>query len=154
MLKDFVLGTEIAREGKFDIANISMVIKGFDLVEGSEYLKYGGVTLLNRTCPRIPLNVMKVMYSDKMSDLSEYLPFNYFMDLMENQTRMIKDKFEIVKVSGKKFIKVTDENLNEVLMNDKLVKYTVDAEEIPELVNKKYIEGHLKLSNKKYLTWY
>jgi hypothetical protein len=154
MLKDFVLGTEIAKIGNFHIANISMTIKEFGLTEGVDYLKYGGMTLLSKKSLLLPKNVYEPMFSGKVTDLSEYLPFNWFIDQLENQTRMIKDRYEVIKIEGKKFIKIIDEQLKEVMFNEKLVKYVADSEELQDLINDNYIEGYIKLSNKKYLTWY
>jgi hypothetical protein len=154
MLKNFVLGTEIAKAGNFHIANISMAIKEFGLTEGVDFLKFGGITLLSKNSLLLPKNINKIILTENTTDLSEYLPFYWFMGQVENQTRMIKDRYEVVKIEGKKFINITDKELKEVMFNEKLVKYVCDSHEIQDLINNNYIKGHIKLSNKKYLTWY
>ena len=80
MLKDYVLGSEVAEVGGFHIANISMLFKDFPMIEGVDFLKYGGMTLLNKKSLLYPNNIVKIMYSGKLTDLSPYLPYNYFAD--------------------------------------------------------------------------
>ena len=165
MLKDFVLGTEIAREGKFDIANISMTISDFGLVEGIDYLKFGGITLLSKKSLVIPNNIYAAMFSENITDMSNYIPYNWFMEQIENHTNLIKDRYELVEIGaytdlkgkykkGKRFIKITDDELQNIMFNEKLVKYVVDLKEIAELEAGNFIDGHIKLSNKKELIWY
>jgi len=158
MLKNYILGTEIAREGKFHIANISMLLKEHNLIEGVDYLKYGGITLINKESLRFPkyiTNLIDTMvYKNSYTDLSELLPMVYFTDLLENNTRFIEDKFKEVQVDSKKFVKVTDKKLSSILLNDSIVKSVVENSEIKDLINENFILGHIKLSNKKSLTWY
>lgn len=154
MLKDFVLGSEIAKGGDFHIANMSMVIKDFELVEGTDYLKFGGITLFSKTSICFPKNIDVVMKTYKFTDLSNLVPLKFFKDELENNTNMIKTKFKEVKVDGKQFIEITDEKLSEVFHNPKLVRSVVSANEIPELVNGGYILGYMQVNKNKYLTWY
>jgi len=158
MLKNYILGTEIAKEGEFHIANISMLLKEHNLIEGTDYLKYGGITLINKESLRFPkyiTNLIDTMvYKNSYTDLSELLPMVYFTDLLENNTRFIEDKFKEVQVDSKKFVKVTDKKLSSILLNDSIVKSVVENSEIKDLINENFILGHIKLSNKKSLTWY
>jgi len=154
MLKDYVLGSEVAEVGGFHIANISMLFKDFPMIEGVDFLKYGGMTLLNKKSLLYPNNIVKIMYSGKLTDLSPYLPYNYFADELENNFTNVKNKFKKVKIGGKQFVEITDDKLKEILMDDKIVRSVVDNDEIPELVNENYIKGYIKLNSKKSLTWY
>ena len=153
MLKDYILGTEIAEKGNFHQANISMLLSDFGLIEGDDYLKFGGVVLINKKSPLLPNYIREVIENNDFTDLSKYLPKVYFMDILENQTSNIKDKFEEVTISSKKFVKIDDE-LQELFNNDNLIKTAVDNSEIPELAANDYIKGSIKLSNKKSLVWY
>jgi len=158
MLKDYILGTEIARAGKFHIANISMLLKEHNLIEGVDYLKYGGITLINKESLRFPKYITTIIddmvYKKSYTDLSELLPMVYFKNLLENNTKFIEDKFKEVQVDSKKFVKIIDKKLSSILLNDSLVKSIVDNSEIKDLINENFILGHIKLSNKKSLTWY
>jgi hypothetical protein len=154
MLKDYVLGSEIAKIGGFNIANISMTIKCCGLVEGRDYQKFGGMTLLNKKCLFLPNNINNIIKSGKTTDLSDLIPHSFFIDTINNLTTLIKDKYQIKNVQGKKFVKIKDKKLFDIIVNDNLTKYVVETYEIPELVNKNYIQGHIKLSNKKELVWY
>jgi len=153
MLKDYILGTEIAKKGNFHQANISMLLSDFGLIEGDDYLKYGGIVLINRKSLLLPNYIKEVIKNNEFTDLSNYLPKVYFMDILENQTSNIKDKFNEVTISSKKFVQI-DEGLQELFKNDNLIKTTVDNSELSELVAGGYIKGSIKLSNKKSLVWY
>ena len=154
MLKNFILGTEIAKAGNFHIANISILLKENGLLEGVDYLKYGGITLIAKSSIRFPKYITEIINENKFTDLSDFLPLNYFKDLLENNTKLIADKFTEVEIGGKKFVKITDKKLSNIMTNDTTVKSVVDNSEILELVNENLIVGHLKLSNKKSLIWY
>ena len=154
MLKDYVLGAELAKKGDFHIANISMVLKDFGLVEGIDFLKYGGVTLLNKHSLRCPKYIEVLMWNKTMTDLSKFLPYTYFSDLVDGNTKMLEGKFKKFTIEGKQFVEITDPNLSSVMMNEKLVKSVVDNSEIPELVNEDYIVGYIKVSTRKTLCWY
>jgi len=97
MLTDFVLGTEIAKEGNFHIANISMVIKNPELVEGTDYLKFGGITLLSKKSLGFPRNILLPIHSGKMTDLSNLIPLGYFKDELENNLNMLKKTLNKLK---------------------------------------------------------
>ena len=153
MLKDYILGTEIAEKGNFHQANISMLLSDFGLIEGNDYLKYGGIVLINKKSLLLPNYIREVIENNGFTDLSKYLPKVYFMDILENQTSNIKDKFNEVTISSKKFVEVDDE-LQKLFNNNNLIKTTVDNSELPELIADGYIKGSIKLSNKKTLVWY
>jgi len=154
MLKDYVLGSEVAEKGNFSIANISMLLKNNELVEGVDYLKYGGITLLNKKSPNMPQYIRKIMLSEGMTDLSEYIPYLHFTNIVENNINLLKNKIDKVKIGGKQFVKVKDEKLKKVLTQDSIIKSVVANEEIPDLIKDKLISGNIKLSSKKSLCWY
>lgn len=154
MLKDYVLGTEVAEKGDFHIANISMLLKNFGLIEGVDYLKYKGVTLLNKKSLVLPKYIRDVMMRKDLTDLSEFLPFTLFSDLLEGNLRLIKDKFTVIRIKDKQFVKFKDKEFRELLLNEDIIKCVVDNSEIKALVNEGFILGYLKLSNRKSLCWY
>jgi len=154
MLKDYILGSEVAKKGNFSIANISMLLKDFDLIEGIDYLKYGGITLLNKKSLKMPNYIYKLLCDKSMTDLSEYIPYNYLYDIVMGNMKLIESKITKIKIENKQFVKINDEKLKNVIFNEKLVKSVVDNNEIKDLLNEKYILGYEKLSNTKSLCWY
>lgn len=158
MLKNYILGTEIAKAGNFHIANISILLKENNLIEGTDFLKYGGITLINKESLRYPKYITdlidNMIYKKSFTDLTDLIPMTFFKDLLENNIRLIQDKYIEVQVDSKKFIKITDKKLSNVLLNEKLIKSVVNNSEIHDLLNENYILGYIKLSNKKSLTWY
>jgi len=153
MLKDYVLGNEIAEKGNFHQANISMLISDFNLIEGDDFLKFGGIVLINKYSLNVPNYIKKVIFENEFSDLSEYIPQTYFLEVLENQTALIKDRFKKVTIGSKKFVEL-DDTLKKLFTNPALIKTTVDNDEISELSEGDYIKGNIKLSNKKSLVWY
>jgi len=153
MLKDYILGSEIAEKGGFHQANISMLLSDFGLVEGDDFLKYGGIVLINKKSLLLPNYIKEVIYKNKFTDLSKYIPMSYFLEIIENQTKLIQGRFKQVTINNKKFVEL-DKELQELFSNDLLIKTTVQNSEIPNLYSDNLIKGSLKLSNKKSLVWY
>jgi len=154
MLKDYVLGTEVAKKGDFSIANISMLLKNNGLIEGIDYLKFGGITLLNKKSLNMPKYIQKVMFDKDITDLSDYIPYLHFTTILENNISLLKSKIDTVKISGKQFIKIKDEKFKKILTSDNIIKSVVANEEIPDLEKDKLISGSIKLSSQKSLCWY
>lgn len=154
MLKNYVLGAEVATKGDFHIANISMLFKDLPLVEGIDYLKFGGITLLSKDSYQYPNYIRNIMLAPGMTDLSDLLPLTYFKDILENNITMVKDSYEIIKIEDKKFVRVDEPVLKEVLMREATTKSVVGSEEIEELYEDNLIKGHMPISKKKTLVWY
>ena len=158
MLKNYILGTEIAKVGNFHIANISMLLKNNNLIEGIDYLKFGGITLLNKQSIRYPNYIIKAIYdtihSSRFTDLSDLIPITYFNEMLENNKRLIQKSYEVVVVDGKKFVRIKDAKLKDVLFDDTKVKSVVNRQEIEGLLSDKLISGYINLSNSKTLVWY
>jgi flagellar hook-basal body complex protein FliE len=154
MFKDYVLGAEVAKKGNFHIANISMLLKDFNLVEGIDYQKYGGITLLNKKSLKMPNYIYTILWNKDMTNLEDYLPMPYFKELLDNKISMIRNKYKVVEISDKQFIEIKDEKLKDVIFNEKLIKTVVDFSEIKELLEDDYILGYEKISSNKALVWY
>lgn len=154
MLKNYVLGAEIASKGGFHIANISMLFKDLPLVEGVDYLKYGGITLLSKNSLKYPKYIRNIMFSNKMTDLSELVPLNYFKDILENNITLIKKDYKIVQVENKKFVKIINDKLKKIIINEKFTKSVVGNEELEDLIKEDIVLGYIPISKDKSLTWY
>ena len=154
MLENYVLGAEIAKKGRFHIANISMLLKEFGLIEGIDYLKFGGITLLNKKSLRCPKYIYKLMWDKSMTKMDDLVPLTFFRETLENTTKLIEKDYEVLKIEGKQFVKITGKELNTIFMNEQIVKSVVANDEIPDLEAGKLIDGYIKLSNKKSLCWY
>ncbi len=153
MLKNYVLGAEVAEKGNFHIANISMLLNDGTLVEGIDYQKYGGITLLSKDSLVIPKYITKIMWRKDITDLSELLPLVYFRELLENNVKLIDDQYEELIIYTKKFVKPKGE-LKKVLLDEKLTKSVVGNKEIFYLYKDNLIKGDIKLSKSKHLVWY
>jgi len=154
MLKDYVLGSEIAEIGNFSVANISMMLKDSKMIEGTDFLKFGGITLLNKKSLETYNYINKIINTNKVTDLSDYVPYTYLVDILQGRFSKIKDKFEIVTVNDKKFVKFLDEDLKKLILNEKFTKSVVNADEVEYLLKDGLIIGSFQLSKSKSLVWY
>ena len=154
MFNDYILGAEVAQKGNFHIANISMLLKDFDLVEGVDYQKFGGVTLLNKKSLKMPKYIFALLWNKDMTNLKEYIPMAHFKDMLDNNMKLLKSKYTVINIADKQFVQITDTNLKEIIYNEKLVKTVVDFSEVKELLDDNYIIGFEKVSAKKALVWY
>jgi len=156
MLKNFILGTEVAKIGNIHIANISILLKENNLIEGVDYLKFGGITLLAKQSLQYPKYITELINNNinKFTDLSELVPAKYFIDVLENNTKLIAKKYQTITVDSKKFIKILDKDLFKIMTNELITKSVVTNDEIPELISENYIVGYIKLTEKKSLCWY
>jgi len=154
MLKDFVLGIEIAELGNMAVANISMAIQERNLVEGEDYLKFGGITLFSKKTPNLPRNLENLLYRKELTDLSSYVPYSHFVETVNGKLSRLKDKFTKVQISGKQFVQITDSELYSVFMSNDLIRCVVPANDVKELVEDELIEGSMTLSNSETLVWY
>lgn len=151
-LKTYVLGSELATKGGFNISNISMLIADENMVEGEDYLKYGTVTLINSESPNLPTYIGKVIDEQEMTNLSGYMPTKYFMEQVENHTKLITGMYQDVKICNKKFVKVEEETpLHEAFRTGNILN-VCDVSEWPEMDD--YITGYVDLTKDKRLTWY
>ena len=153
-LKDYILANEIVEKGNFNIANISMMIKDNKLEEGEDFLKFNGVVLINKKSNKLYKYIYNIINDNIFIDLSEYIPYVYFRELLDNNTNYIKNMYEEVSISGKKFIKITDKTLKKVLYNERKIKVIVPEKEKNELYRDKLIEGDLNVGKGKFLVWY
>ncbi len=153
MFKNYVLGAEVASKGDFHIANISMLLNDGVLVEGEDYQKFGGITLLSKQSNNMPKYIKTVMERDDLTNLEEYIPLTYFKDLLESNIKLVKDLYEEKTIFGKKFVKPKG-ILKDVLLNEKLVKSVVSSDELEELYKDDLIKGDIKLAKNKHLVWY
>jgi hypothetical protein len=154
MLKDYVLGAEIAQKAGFSIVNVSLLLQNDNFIEGEDYFKFGVVTLINKNSDRLPKYFRAAIAEHEYTDLSELLPMKYFNDMLEGCSTKIKDKYRVKDILGKKFVEIIDKDFKDIIMDNKKVKSVVQSEEIPELQEGNYIDGCIALNKSKYLCWY
>lgn len=154
MLKDFTLSSEIAALNNLNMVNISIAIKKCDLVEGLDYLKFGGITLLSHKTDKLPKYIHNLLFSNEYTNMSKYIPYIYFKEICEGKISGISDKFKNVVISGKQFVEITDKELRNVISDTSLVKAVVPKEEVDELLKNGYIQGFIDLKKSHSLVWY
>jgi hypothetical protein len=129
-----------------------MLLNEGKLIDGVDYLKFGGITLLNKKSLNFPKNIENILWRKDNTDLSDLVPYTYMKDILDNTIKGIESKYEPVTIYNKKFIRPKDEL--KVLLYPTVIKVVVPADEIEELEDDNLIDGKLKLSKSKYLVWY
>jgi len=154
VFKDYILTDEITQKGSIEPANISIMIK--NMTEFSDYQKYGHTVLLHKQAYMIPSYIKEIIERNTFTNLENLMPIEYLMDIVGNSYNYIENKFSIVKIPRvkKRFIKIIDKELNDVMFNERLVKTTVKAKEMMELIDNELIEDYMQISESKYLVWY
>jgi len=153
MLDDYILGNEIAKKANISIANISMLIKNHNLINGIDFLKFKSINLINKNSLYLPRNIRKIIDKYKFTDLSEYVPYIYFTELFEFKLKNIKN-FSIIKICNKKFVKINDKYFEKIIKDEKLVKVVVDRNEVKSLLDDSLIKGFKHLSKGRTFVWY
>lgn len=175
-LENYVLGSELAEKGNFHIANISMLINEEFMLENIDYLKFGGITLLNKKCDVLPAYIRKVIDTGTLSDLTGLIPKSFIKyELSEefededniklnadgiegvqpattkNYINKVKDMYEDIVVNKKAFVRITNDTLAEAFA-DRKNRAIMDASEFPEA--DEYVDGYMELSSGKVLAWF
>lgn len=176
-LEKYAVGSELAQKGDFHIANISMLIKEENMIEGEDFLKFGTITLINKESPFLPAYIKKVIDEHELTDLTGLFPIGFIEDELseeqefneedivlnsdgiedvqkisvKNYLPKIAGKYTDVTVGKKKFIRLTDEKLIEAF-NDKKIRSILNTTDFPAAND--YVDDYLELTKQKVLAWY
>lgn len=151
----YVLGSELAEVGKFHLANISMYIKEeHDRGNFDDVKKLGKATYINKDAVNLPKYFIKNL--NKCSCIDNMLPVTYLtkeLGVKYSNLKIALSNYIIkeVRVGTDDLIEFSDEFVN--LFKGK-VHYTLSNKECNECLNKKLIDGFIKLTKNRFLVWY
>lgn len=156
---NYILGNELVERMGINIANVSIMSKRFeDENDHTTVVKMNNCNFIKSDSPKLPKyiqNGIKELKSQSpFVDFSDKLPCTWFRSEFELSDKdcmnsdIIKDK---VKVYGKEFY-VFDQKFIDAVKDR--ISYMLDEKETKECWNNKQIEGYVKISKKKYMTWY
>jgi len=152
IFKDYILTDEIYQKAGFAPSNISIMIQ--NMCEGLDYVKYGHTVLLNRNASNIPEYIKTEIQNTTYTDLSETVPFDYFVWVLENKLTLIGDKYKKIKIGNKYFVEFLDEELKDVMLNERMTKSVVKKSEMLGFIEEEMILDYIELTEYKYLVWY
>lgn len=156
---NYILGNELVDRMDINIANVSIMSKRFeDENDITTVIKMNNCNFIKSDSPKLPKYIqtgIRELSSQKpFTDFSDKLPCTWFRSEFElsdkdvMNSEMVKDK---VKIHGKEFY-VFEKSFIDKVHNR--ICYVLDESDTKDCWNKKQIEGYIKLSKKKYMTWY
>ena len=152
---DYVLSDEVVNKVKCTRSLISNIIRHLeDSGDMSSVIKMGQFTFLKRSSDKFTKKINETLQDDDYTDMYNKLPKPYFdreYNIKESEllkTDIIKGT---TKICGKKFYVFNDWFINKM---KKKVMYILDDAETNSCTINKQIDGHIKLSKNKNLTWY
>ena len=152
-LNNYVLAQEIVQKEGFSQANISVILKTYNLIEYEDYYKVKGAVFINKHSNRLPRFIKNSIKRHNFTDLKNLIYIQEFIELFESYAK-IKEKITIINICNKKFIKIKDKWLEDIVFNNNLTKVSVHKKEIPELIRGDYIKGYIQTGSSKCLVWY
>lgn len=153
--KTYVLGNEIAEKMGINIANISMLSKELENKGNlDDTIKLGNCTFINKESNYLPNNIKKALNNFEFECMSDKLPCRFVhQEFGISKAKLIASGIveKTIQISGKKFY-VFDKEF--ILKTKGKVFYVLNEEETEICIEQNQIDGFVKLSNNKYLTWY
>jgi hypothetical protein len=155
--KNWVLSNEVGELGNITAANFSILhnrITQKELLNTT--LKYGNCVFINPHSIYLPIYISNIIKKNEFTNLSNcILTTQLVKELGVTETCAISSlhKYgpEPVIISGKRFTRFNDEFIE--LLSGKITA-VVNEYEVNELLEEGSIEGFIKLTKSKYLTWY
>lgn len=158
--KDYLLTAELAEKGDIHIANFSNyynLLQDQDTFQSSqEMIKYGACTFINSKSSNIPQNFKDIINSHEFTRMDNKILNSEFISETGTSLKVLVNSLKEynptqVEVSGKKFTQFDDSFIE--LLKNKCIN-VLSKEETEECTKDKSIDGSIKLSTNKYLTWY
>jgi hypothetical protein len=153
--KEYILANELVQKMDIHIANISMLKQKIEnQANFDDIIKMNNCTFVNRRSKYLPNNIKIGILTNTFTDLSNKLPVTYIRSEFGVSE---KELFAADIVEGK--IKIADKEFY-VFKNDFIDKVKngiiniLDKEDKEDCEYQGSIDGSIKLSKNKYLTWY
>lgn len=152
----YALSNEIANKAKISISNFSMFRKlSEDNNHPEDVLKFGNCTFIKTNSYALPNYIRKALslgYTDCSGlALVSYLRSEYNIKDSEIMTAFKEYNPQIVKIAGKKFLKLDEAFVKQ--LKGKITTNLTKADAM-ECMRDGDIEGYLKISKDNYLVWY
>jgi len=153
--KDYILSNELVKKMNIHIANISMLKQRIENSDNyNDILKMNNCTFINTKSLYLPKNIREGISANKFTDMSNKLPCTFVRTeygITEKElmaSGIIKEK---VEVCDKDFYVFTDEFIEKTKGT---VINILEEEDALDSYNDGSIDGYIKLSKNKYITWY
>ncbi len=147
----YISCNELVQKMNIHIANISILTK--DLEDTNIFTKLGNCVFVDKTSIDLPKNIRIGIAQNTFTDCTNILPLSYLIKELEiTKAQIINLPFTSqLSLAGKDFIKFEQSFIDKV--QDKTT-YVLSNKETEECLQEGNIEGSIKLSNSKNLTWY
>lgn len=149
--EDHVLGTEVAEIQQIATSYISNL-------KSDRIMKVGNCPILSKSDNNLLPKIRKTVLGTEVTSLKDKMCLSYFKSEYGMSDEQILNSIatDIEIISGKKFIKFTDEFLDKIKQRNNIdnLIYACDAKEFKELQQEDIIKYYYKLNDKKYLIIY
>jgi hypothetical protein len=153
--KKFILGSELTHKMGIHFANVSILRKELEDRDNTQDIKrLNNCTFISRNGFDYPRNIREGLDKFDLVDCSDKLPKTYIKSEFNLNVQdlkiagIYKDEIDIY---GKKLVQFTPEFVKQV---EGCVVYILCEAEAHECLADKSIDGMIKISKKKYITWY
>lgn len=152
---DYILANELTKKMNIHIANISMLKQRLeDQNNETDMVKLNNCTFINKKSIFLPKNIREGIKKNIFTDISNKLPVTFVKSEYEITEREMNNSGIIQgkkKIAGKDFY-VFNNDFVEKVKNS--IVYVLDKKETEECSKNGDINGFVKLSKNKFLTWY
>ena len=152
---NYILANELVKKMNIHIANISMLKQKIENSDNyDDMIKMNNCTFINKKSIYLPKNIRLGIANNVFTDMSNKLPCTYVRSeygISEKElfaSGIIKEKIE---VCNKDFYVFTDEFIEKT---EGTVINILEADDAMECHKNGSIDGFVKLSKNKYITWY
>jgi|FLOH01.1.fsa_nt_gi hypothetical protein len=153
--KDYILANELVEKMGIHIANISMLRNEFENVGNmTDIVKLNNCSFINTKSINLPNNIKNGIAKHTFTDVSDKLPMTFLRseyDLSAADLRKAGIITGDIKITDKKFFIFKQDFIEKVKGS---IVYLLDDAETKECLEDGSIDGAIKITKNKYITWY
>lgn len=153
--ENYILANELVQKMGIHIANISVYRKRFeDENDLGTIKKMGDCNFINKASEKLPLTIMNGVRAHEFTDMTDKLSAPFVKTEWDLSYNELYDAGVITEqkfICGKRFYVFDHDFIKKV---KRKICYVLNEKETKECFDKELIDGYIKISKKKYLTWY
>lgn len=153
--KEYILANELVEKMDMHIANISMLRNELEAKDNYDDLKkVNNCTFINTKSPFLPNNINVALSENTFTDMTDKLPATFLRTEFNLSPEDLEKAGVIegeVEIAGKKLIQFKPDFVKNV---EGSVMYMLSEDEAKECLEDGSIDGMIKITKAKCITWY